>query len=103
MLQLKIPGIVTTYITGTWTTLMSGLVRIKSQTPNKERKSEQRLLMQAAILAVYFLSAALTGCLLALCPRCRRSPSGTLGALCGDRTEGCVLSTRPLNPLPLKP
>ena len=27
MVQLKIPGIVTTYITGTWTTLVSGLVR----------------------------------------------------------------------------
>ena len=28
MVQLKIPGIVTTYITGTWTTMLSGLVRL---------------------------------------------------------------------------
>jgi uncharacterized membrane protein YoaK (UPF0700 family) len=61
MLQLKIPGIVTTYITGTWTTLMSGLVRIKGQEPRQKRELEERFLMQAVVLAAYFLSAVLTG------------------------------------------
>ena len=28
MVKLKIPGIVTTYITGTWTTMLTGLVRL---------------------------------------------------------------------------
>ncbi len=68
MLQLKIPGIVTTYISGTWTALMSGLVRVKSDTSYQEHKFEQRLLMQAAILAVYFLSAVLSGCLFRYVP-----------------------------------
>lgn len=74
MLQLKIPGIVTTYISGTWTTLMNGIVRIKSHAPDEERKFEQRLMMQAAILAVYFLSAVITGWLF------RYAPAG-VGAL----------------------
>jgi uncharacterized membrane protein YoaK (UPF0700 family) len=63
MVQLKIPGIVTTYITGTWTTMLSGLVRLarhdQQQAPGQE--AEKRLAMQAAVLSVYFLSAVLTG------------------------------------------
>ena len=43
MVQLKIPGIVTTYITGTWTTMLSGLVRLARhegpQAPEKKRNS----------------------------------------------------------------
>jgi uncharacterized membrane protein YoaK (UPF0700 family) len=69
MLQLMIPGIVTTYITGTWTTLMSGLTRLHNQPAADKRKLEDRLLMQAAVLAVYFLSAVFTGFLF------RRVPS----------------------------
>ncbi|HEX5235888.1 MAG TPA: YoaK family protein [Silvibacterium sp.] len=65
MLQLKIPGIVTTYITGTWTTLMSGLAHFiaeeKSETPRERLRFEERLLMQASILSAYLLSAVLTG------------------------------------------
>jgi uncharacterized membrane protein YoaK (UPF0700 family) len=65
MVQLKVPGIVTTYITGTWTTLMSGLVRLtrreRQQEPRQKLEFEQRLLMQAGVLSVYFLSAVLTG------------------------------------------
>jgi uncharacterized membrane protein YoaK (UPF0700 family) len=62
MVQLKIPGIVTTYITGTWTTLLSGLVRLKKRPqPDPKLKDEQRLVMQAAVLGSYFLSAVLTG------------------------------------------
>jgi uncharacterized membrane protein YoaK (UPF0700 family) len=65
MLQLKVPGIVTTYITGTWTTLMSGMARFatqkKRETPTQKLRFEERLLMQGGILAVYFLSAVLAG------------------------------------------
>ncbi len=62
MVQLKIPGIVTTYITGTWTTLLSGLVRFKQRPQvNPKLENEQPLVMQAAVLGSYFLSAVLTG------------------------------------------
>lgn len=65
MLQLKIPGIVTTYITGTWTTLMSGLAHFvaeeKSETPRQRLLFEERLLMQAGIISAYLASAVLTG------------------------------------------
>ena len=65
MVQLKIPGIVTTYITGTWTTMLSGLVRLarheKQPAPGQEVELEKRLGLQAAVLSVYFLSAVLTG------------------------------------------
>jgi uncharacterized membrane protein YoaK (UPF0700 family) len=57
MVQLKIPGVVTTYITGTWTTLLSSLIRLKKH----ERQQQETLLLQAAILSVYFLSAVVTG------------------------------------------
>jgi uncharacterized membrane protein YoaK (UPF0700 family) len=65
MLQLKIPGIVTTYITGTWTALLSGTVSLarhgRQQTRGQTLEIEERLLMQAAVLSAYFLSAVLTG------------------------------------------
>jgi len=65
MVQLKIPGIVTTYITGTWTTMLSGLVRLargeRQQDRGQDLEFEQRLLLQAAVLSAYFLSAVLTG------------------------------------------
>lgn len=65
MLQLKIPGIVTTYITGTWTTLVSGIVHFaaqrKRETPREKLRFEERMLMQGGILAVYFLAAVLAG------------------------------------------
>jgi uncharacterized membrane protein YoaK (UPF0700 family) len=65
MVQLQIPGIVTTYITGTWTTMLTGLVRLprqkREQAPPQYLQFEQRLLLQAAVLSVYFLSAMLTG------------------------------------------
>jgi uncharacterized membrane protein YoaK (UPF0700 family) len=64
ILQLQIPGIVTTYITGTWTNLINGLVRSRNIAPearNEKPKFEERLLMQAGILLSYFLSAVLTG------------------------------------------
>lgn len=69
MVQLRIPGVVTTYITGTWTSLMSGLARLagggKLPPPARSKHAfEERLLLQGSILAAYFLSAMLTGWLL---------------------------------------
>jgi uncharacterized membrane protein YoaK (UPF0700 family) len=65
MVQLKIPGIVTTYITGTWTTMLSGLVRLgrheQQQPQGQEIEVERRLALQAAVLTAYFLAAVLTG------------------------------------------
>ncbi|MGC2162013.1 MAG: YoaK family protein [Silvibacterium sp.] len=65
MLQLKVPGVVTTYITGTWTSLMSGLIRFASRKEHESKAQklnfEERLLMQAGILVIYFLSAVFTG------------------------------------------
>jgi uncharacterized membrane protein YoaK (UPF0700 family) len=63
MVQLKIPGIVTTYITGTWTTMLSGIVHLakSGRPPAQKVEIEQRLVLQAAVLSVYFLSAVLTG------------------------------------------
>jgi len=64
MLPLKLPGIVTTYITGTWSTLVSGLVLLNSE---RERVSgsqasfEDRILIQIVFLATYFASAILAG------------------------------------------
>lgn len=67
MLQLKIPGIVTTYITGTWTSLMSGLMRLvtrEQRRPKSERlEYEERIMMQGGILCAYLLSAVATGLL----------------------------------------
>jgi uncharacterized membrane protein YoaK (UPF0700 family) len=54
MVQLKLPGVVTTYITGTWTTLLSSLAK-------RDQKAQERLIVQAAVLTVYFLSAVLSG------------------------------------------
>ncbi len=63
MVQVNIPGIVTTYITGTWTTMLTGLVRLArlGRPPRENPELEERLLMQAAVLGVYFLAAVLTG------------------------------------------
>src|SRR6185312_13646928 len=64
MLRLQIPGIVTTYITGTWTTLVSGLVRLgasREPPPSGRLSFEERLILQGAFLATYFLSALATG------------------------------------------
>jgi len=67
MLQLRVPGVATTYITGTWTNLMSGLIRFATRgrkRPEGQRiEYEERLLMQGGILVAYFLSAIGTGLL----------------------------------------
>lgn len=67
MLQLGVPGIVTTYITGTWTSLMSGLTRFASrerQLPRRKKvEYEERMLMQAGVLCAYLFAAVVTGLL----------------------------------------
>lgn len=73
MLQLQIPGVVTTYITGTWTVMMRGLTRLATGEKQGEQGSrvefEERLEMQAVTLAVYLLSAVVTGWLFEESPR----------------------------------
>lgn len=81
MLQLRVPGVVTTYITGTWTLLTNGLTLLASRQPRVVRqkiKFEERFLLQGAVLAVYLLSAVLTGWTL------RRAPSvaGGISTIC---------------------
>lgn len=64
MVQLGIPGVVTTYITGTWTTLTSGLTLLVSRQPRVVRSKktfEERFELQARILGAYLASAVLTG------------------------------------------
>ena len=64
MLQLKVPGVVTTYITGTWTLLTNGLTLLAARQPrvmNQKPRFEERFLLQGVVLAVYFLSAVITG------------------------------------------
>lgn len=64
MFQLRIPGVVTTYITGTWTAVTNGVTLLVTRQPRIERdkaRYEERFAIQAAVLACYFLSAVLTG------------------------------------------
>jgi len=63
MVQLKVPGVVTTYITGTWTTLTNGLTLLAARQPGMRDKKrlEERFELQAAVLGFYFLSAVFTG------------------------------------------
>lgn len=64
LLPLKLPGVITTYITGTWTTFVSGLALAGLQQHREKHGElgfEERLLIQAAFLAIYFLSAVGTG------------------------------------------
>jgi hypothetical protein len=72
MLRLRVPGIVTTYITGTWTTMASNLVKLRTRElhrPARERlQFEERLAMQIGVLVFYFLSAVLSGWLMSTRP-----------------------------------
>ena len=64
MVQLRIPGVATTYITGTWTTLTNGITLLLTRQPailKQEKKYEDRFELQAGVLAAYFLSAVLAG------------------------------------------
>jgi uncharacterized membrane protein YoaK (UPF0700 family) len=68
MLRMNIPGIVTTYITGTWTNLMSGATRmvLQGDTAFKggKKRFEERLLLQAGVLCAYLFAAIAAGLLL---------------------------------------
>lgn len=72
MLQMRIPGVVTTYITGTWTNLMSGVARLLSRgakpVTGEVKRMEERLLMQGGVLSAYLLSAIVAGVLLRYVP-----------------------------------
>jgi len=65
MLKLDIPGIVTTYITGTWTNLVCGLTtfrtRERGKPPRERARFEERLILQGAIVVTYLASAVLAG------------------------------------------
>lgn len=63
MQRLKIPGIVTTYITGTLTTLMVGLEKLVRERPApKEKKAwEERSWSQSGVLVAYLIAAAAVG------------------------------------------
>ncbi len=72
VLALKLPGVVTTYITGTWTTLATGLAQglVAEEAPAKssgkepvERLSRQ-LRLQAAVVLTYCAAAACSGLLM---------------------------------------
>lgn len=67
MLQLRIPGVVTTYITGTWTNLVSGITKLLTREKHKPLDEkiayEERILMQGGVLCAYFLAAVVTGLL----------------------------------------
>jgi uncharacterized membrane protein YoaK (UPF0700 family) len=65
IVAMQIPGIVTTYITGTWTALATGFGQWldgEASGPS-EGEWEGRLLLQGATLATYLASAALSGCI----------------------------------------
>lgn len=69
MQRLGIPGIVTTYITGTWTTLMNNITRLVLRKPptaarGAVKRWEERIAMQAGVYLCYLLGAAVTGWLL---------------------------------------
>ena len=79
MLALKLPGIVTTYVTGTWTMLISGLTLLgrpsSQRTPPDKTAFEERLVLQVVFLVCYFLAAVVAGFTL------RNAPQ-LIGALC---------------------
>ena len=63
MVAMKLPGVVTTYITGTWTLLVSGAAQLlDGEEVGTQRKAwEERLLLQAGVLVVYCGAALLNG------------------------------------------
>jgi uncharacterized membrane protein YoaK (UPF0700 family) len=62
MQSLQLPGIVTTYITGTWTTLVAGVARVVTGGKRVDVPHAQ-LKMQGAVLVAYCASAAVSGVL----------------------------------------
>ncbi len=62
MVALEVPGVVTTYITGTWTTLAAGVARLLRR-PHAAPANEAQLGLQAVVLTIYLLAAAGSGLL----------------------------------------
>lgn len=95
MLQLKVPGVVTTYITGTWTLLMRGLTRFfareQRRPSGKKIEYEDRMMLQGGILCAYLLSAVATGLLF----RYDRLAVGALPALAVSVVSVYALARRP--------
>ena len=58
MQSMKLPGIVTTYITGTWTTLVGGVARLFDGEKTEVRRGiwEKRLLLQSSVLTALLRS-----------------------------------------------
>ena len=54
---LKLPGVMTTYVTGTWTTMIAGMTRRLTGSA-QPAPNGRHLRLQAAVLAVYCSSAA---------------------------------------------
>lgn len=96
MLQLRIPGVVTTYITGTWTNLISGLTRFLTQGPHRPHRQkveyEERMMMQGGVLCAYLLAAIVTGLLF----RYARFAVGVLPASSVLLVAGYGLTRKPL-------
>ena len=69
MLQLRVPGVVTTYISGTLTLMVQGMTRLATGEREPKGEYEQRLEVQAVTLVVYLLSAILTGWLFKEAPQ----------------------------------
>jgi uncharacterized membrane protein YoaK (UPF0700 family) len=64
LLPLRLPGVITTYISGTWTTLVSGVVLISSEQQRMhgdKTEPEERIAVQIIFLIIYFVSAVVTG------------------------------------------
>lgn len=63
MYSLKLPGVVTTYITGTWTTIAHGMAQLLDGEERGRLKSAglKRLSLQLAVVAVYCCAAAASG------------------------------------------
>jgi len=65
MAAIKVPGIVTTYISGTWTALIAGLAHLLDRDAAQSVDPWYRYLdLQASVLAIYFTAAAASGALM---------------------------------------
>lgn len=65
MAAIKVPGVVTTYISGTWTALISGLAHLLDRDAAQSVEPWYRHLdLQASVLAIYFTAAAISGALM---------------------------------------
>jgi uncharacterized membrane protein YoaK (UPF0700 family) len=59
--RLGVSGVSTTYVTGTWTSFIIGLVTLRRSPSSRTVKQEESTGFQAIILLVYVLGAATGG------------------------------------------